>query len=108
MASFRRTAAWSLLAATVLYAAFTTLGLVFITGHHNDLARHIVEEHRGVIAGLYARILVAYLAAGTAAALLLHPFAKGWKAAPAALGLFSLAFLHALTDETHLIYGPVQ
>lgn len=108
MTPFRRTALYVLAAAAALYIVTTIGGVVFMLSQQNQHAKTILHEHTGAVVWLYARILVGYLGAGLLVALLLHPFVQGGKAAFAALGLALLGFVHTLTDETHLLYGPVQ
>ncbi|MHC4956494.1 MAG: sulfatase-like hydrolase/transferase [Planctomycetota bacterium] len=108
MTPFRNTLAWVLGLALVVYLLLTTAGYFFITGLENAHAASILNEHLGTVLWLYARMLVGYLAAGVLVAIVLHPFVQGWKAALAAVGLVLLGFLHTLTSETHLLYGPTQ
>ena len=108
MVPFRRTAAWVLGASLALYLFLTVAGVLFMAEHDNEHAKTILGEHRGAITSIYLRILAGYLLAGFVLAFLLHPFVRGWKAAPAAIGVFVLFVVHLLTSETQLIYGPVQ
>jgi arylsulfatase A-like enzyme len=108
MAPFRRTATWVLATALVVYLVLSGLGALFLASHENAIATSIFDEHLGTVVSIYLRILLGYLAAGFLVALVLHPFVPGWKAAPAALVLILLGFVHTLTRETHLLYGPTQ
>ena len=60
--------------------------MTFISRLH-DPSGNLLEDHRGLILSIYARIGAGYLLAGILAGLLLHPFVRGWKAAPAVLAL---------------------
>jgi len=108
MVPFRRTLLWSAGTTVAIFLGLTGAGLLLMLEFDNELARTVLRDHRGAIASLYARILAAYLGAGLLAALLLHPFLKGWKAAPATLALALLGALYTLTNDTHLLYGPTQ
>ena len=108
MVSFRRTAVWVLATNFAIYLLLTVAGVLFMSGHHNELAKSILSDHRGAIASIYGRILLGYMLAGLLMAFLLHPFLKGWKAAPGSLLILLVVVLHMLTSETQLIYGPVQ
>ncbi|MHC4223057.1 MAG: sulfatase family protein [Planctomycetota bacterium] len=108
MTPFRRTAVWALATGLALYLLLTTLGVIFMAGHENELAKTILEDHWGAVLWLYLRLLLGYLVASLLVALLLHPIAPGWKAAPATLGIVLLGLIHTLTHETHLLYGPTQ
>ncbi|MFI5402234.1 MAG: sulfatase [Planctomycetota bacterium] len=106
--SLRRTLCWSAGTAFLLFAAITALGVHFLLTFENELARTIFEEHRGLIVSVYGRILAGYLLAGLLAGLVVHPFARGWKAAPALLLLVTLVVIRTLTNGTYFLYGPVQ
>ena len=80
----------------------------FLLKFENDLARNIFEHHRGLIVSVYARILAGYVLAGLLAGLVVHPFARGWKAVPALLFLVTLVVIRTLTNGTYFLYGPVQ
>jgi hypothetical protein len=108
MKRFWGTAAWTTGTAFVLYLLLTLAGVVLMLGQHNALADSILTDHRGAILWIYARILLGYLAAGLLVAVVLHPLVRGWKLAPATLGLAMLGFLYTLTHETQLLYGPTQ
>jgi len=108
MVRFRRTALWTVSVAAALFLILTALGLRFMAAMDNDLARTILREHKGAIVSLYARVLVGYLAAGFLAALLFHPFLRGWRAGVATLGLAIAGLVDLLGKGTHLIYGPTQ
>jgi len=99
---------WVMGVALFVYALLSFAGYMFISGQENAIAETILTEHGGTVASLYVRILVGYLLAGALLAFLLHPFVQGWKAALAAFGVVLLGFLHTLTSETHLLYGPTQ
>jgi len=104
----RSTLLWAAGTSLALFAAVTALGVAFLMDYENNLARQIFDEHGAAIFSVYARIGVGYLLAGVLAGFLLHPFARGWKAAPGVLLLAVLAFVHTLTNGTHFLYGPVQ
>ncbi len=104
----KSTLLWSALAAIVLFGAVTWLGVLFLMDYENALAKEIFEKHRATILSVYGRIGLGYLVAGLLAGLVLHPFVRGWKAAPAVLALAVLAFVHTLTNGTHFLYGPIQ
>ncbi|MDH3590951.1 MAG: hypothetical protein OER88_03680, partial [Planctomycetota bacterium] len=108
MGSFARTAAWVVGAAVALFVVLSGLGYFFLTSHSNRHAETILEHHSGAILSLYVRLGVGYIAAGFLAAVLLHPFVRGWKAALGALGLAMLGLVFTLTNRTQLVYGPVQ
>lgn len=108
MVPFRRTVVWVLATNFAIYLLLTVAGVLFMSGHENELAKSILNDHRGAIASIYGRILLGYMLAGLLMSFLLHPFLKGWKAAPASLLILSVVVLHLLTSETQLIYGPVQ
>lgn len=108
MASFRRTALWTVSTSALLWLALTGAGLAFMAGHDNAIASDILRENRWDIASVYGRILAGYLLSGLVAAAVLHPFVRGGKAAFATLGLYVLGFVYVLTNETHLLYGPTQ
>jgi arylsulfatase A-like enzyme len=106
--TLRRTLAWAVATALALFLLLTAFGVRFLLSHDNDIARTILEEHRGAILSLYARIGAGYLLAAALAALVLHPFARGRRVAPAIALLLLLAFVYMLTNGTHFLYGPVQ
>jgi len=106
--SFRNTLFWVLGVAFAVYALLSLAGYVLISSQQNAIATTILDEHAGLVASLYVRILVGYLLAGALLAFLLHPFVQGWKAALAAVGVVLLGLLYTLTSETHLLYGPTQ
>jgi arylsulfatase A-like enzyme len=106
--SFRSTLVWVLGTAVAVCAATTVLGVRFVLSHENEIAQTILDQHVGAVLWTYLRILLGYVAAGLVAALLLHPLARGWKAAPLALLLCALGLVHTLTDGTHLLHGPTQ
>ncbi len=106
--ALRRTLLWAAITACVLFLAFNALGLNFLLGHENKIAKSIFEGHRGLILSVYARIGAGYVLAGLLAGLVLHPFVRGWKVAPAIVLLAFLAAVHTLTNGTHFLYGPVQ
>jgi len=103
-----RTLLWTTGTALAVFLVTTGLGYFFLAGHRNAHAVTILTEHTGAVVSIYARILVGYVLVGVLLGLLLHPFVRGWKAAPAVLAIGVLAFIHTLTNETHLLYGPVQ
>lgn len=106
--SLRRTLLWSAGTAFLLFAVVTALGVRFLIHYENELARTIFTEHRGLIVSVYSRIAAGYVIAGLLAGLVLHPFVRGWKAAPAVLLLAVLCVVRTLTNGTHFLYGPVQ
>jgi len=95
-------------AAHALFLALTVVGVRFMLGHENEIARTILHDHTAAIAWVYVRIWWGYLVAGLVVAFLLHPFVRGAKAVPWALLLCLLGFVYTLTHETHLLYGPTQ
>ncbi|HEX5135526.1 MAG TPA: sulfatase [Planctomycetota bacterium] len=104
----RSTLLWSSAAAFALYGVVTAIGVRFLMDYENNLARTIFLEHRATILSVYGRIGIGYLLAGLLAGFLLHPFVRGWKAAPAVLLLAFLVLVHTLTNGTHFLHGPVQ
>ena len=106
--SFRSTLLWVEGVAFGAYALLSLAGYLLISSQQNAIAETILNEHGGLVASLYVRILVGYLLAGALLAFLLHPFLQGWKAALAAFGVVLLGLLYTLTSETHLLYGPTQ
>jgi len=107
-ASFRRTALWTVSVSALIFLALTAAGVRFMLALDNDLARAVLRDHAGAVVSLYARVLAGYLAAGLLAALLLHPFLKGWRAGAATLLLALLSLVHLFANGTHLIHGPAQ
>jgi len=105
---FKKTLLWVLATALAVYAVLTAAGYLYLSGHENEHAQTIFRDHGGLVLSVYGRVLLGYLLAGALAAAVLHPFVRGWKAAPAALGLMLLGFVYTLTHETHLLYGPTQ
>lgn len=108
MRDFLRTARATAIASFSFWLLLTGLGILFLLSHENAIAKEILLRRRGEIVFLYARILVGYLGAGLLAALVLHPFVRGRKAALFCVLLFLLALVHSLTSGTHLLYGPVH
>ncbi len=108
MGSFRRTLSWVLGTAVGLFLLLSGAGYFFLTSHHNEHAQTILRDHAGAIVSAYLRIGAVYVFAGLAAAFVLHPFVRSWKAALATLGIAFLGLLFTLTSDTHLLYGPVQ
>ncbi len=106
--SLLRTLLWAVGAAVVLFLLVTALGVPFLLSHENELARTLFRDHRAAIGSIYARIGAGYLLAGLLAGLVVHPIARGSKAALAVLVLAVLAFVHTVTNGTHFLYGPVQ
>ncbi len=103
-----KTLLWTIGTAVVVFSVTSLAGYFFLTGHENAHAVTILTKHSGAVVSIYARILLGYVLAGGLLGFFLHPFVRGWKAALALLGIGALALLHTLTDETHLLYGPVQ
>ena len=58
MVSFRRTTGWVLATNFTIYLLLSVAGVLFMSGHSNELAKSILEDHRGVIASIYLRILL--------------------------------------------------
>ncbi len=106
--SLRRTLLWASATALALFLAVSALGMSFLLSHENKLAQSILDDHRGAILSLYARIGAGYLVAGLLAGFLLHPFLRGSRAAPGVLAFAVLAFVYRLTNGTHFLYGPIQ
>jgi len=91
-----------------IFLVTTAGGVWFLLRQQNAFAKTILHDHPWAVVSLYGRILVGYVAAGIVAAVVLHPFVKGGKAAWAALGLALLGFAFTLTSGTHLLYGPLH
>jgi len=111
--SLRSTLCWAAGTAAAIYLVITGFGVRFlinslVSRSDNDLAQDIFTNHRGAILSIYARIGLGYLLAGVLAGLVVHPFARGRRAAPAVLLLAILGLVHTLTNQTHFLYGPVQ
>jgi arylsulfatase A-like enzyme len=108
MRDFLRTARWTVLASVFVWTALSAVGIFFLLSHDNAIAKGILGTRRAALVSVYLRIFLGYLLTGAVAALLLHPFVPGRKAALFCILLYGLALLRSLTSGTHLLYGPVH